>query len=51
MNNEIAQPNHQNSYLKTLQSTNVPLKVLKVFATNNGTIFFSTFRRSKIEES
>ena len=44
-------PTIKDSYLKTLQSTNVPLKVLKVFATNNGTIFLSTFRCSKIEES
>ena len=42
-------PNIKNSYLDTLQSSSIPLKVSKVFDTNNGTSFFYTFRGSKID--
>lgn len=38
----------KDSYLKTLQSAIIPLKISKAFATDNGTIFFKTFHGSKI---
>ena len=39
----------KDSYLNTLQSSSIPLKVSKPFDINNGTNFFYTFRSSKIE--
>lgn len=35
-------PTIKKSYLKTLQSANIPLKISNVFTTNNGTVLFST---------
>ena len=42
-------PTIKDSYLDTLNSSSIPLKVSKVFNTNNGTSFFYTFRGSKID--
>ena len=42
-------PTIKDSYLNTLQSSSIPLKVSKPFDINNGTNFFYTFRSSKIE--